>query len=220
VFDLSKLLKSRGMGGNASKEQLFWRWFLAHEAELDNSEKDQERVFDQLAAQFAKVDRELCFEFGPRMMREGREMREFVISAGGIKSSFPAVVSLANAAPPLEKFYVTAFRPRRPPVNGLECGGVSVRPEQVQVSLLSDGKMAGLHLFFPTSVKEDGARKMIGYLLLDEVLGEFDVEMKVGMIEMYSIDEPVEFERMPLAELPAAFDRLVAKLEGRSLRPS
>jgi hypothetical protein len=61
---------------------------------------------------------------------------------------------------------------------------------------------------------------MIGYLLLDEVLGEFDVEMKVGMIEMYSMDEPVEFERMPLAELPAAFDQLVANLEGRGLQPN
>jgi hypothetical protein len=207
-------------GADGSRDQLFWRWFLKHEDEIYNFEADQKRVFDKLSAELAKVDREVCFEFGPRMTRDGREVREFVISAGGIKSSFPVVVSLAKAAPPLDKFFVTAFRPRRPPVNKIECGGVSVRPEEVEVSLLSDGKVAGLHLFLPASVKEDGARKMIGYLLLDEVLGEFDVEMKVGMIEMYSMDEPVEFERMPLAELPAAFDQLVANLEGRGLQPN
>jgi hypothetical protein len=143
-----------------------------------------------------------------------------VISAGGIKSSFPAVVSLAKQAPELQKFYVTAFRPRRPPVNAIECGGVRVNPDEVKVSLLSDGKKAGLHLFLPVAVKEDNARKIIGYLLLDEVLGEFDVETRVGMIEMYSVEEPTELERMPLAELPGAFDRLVAKLEGRNSQPN
>ncbi len=207
-------------GADGSRDQLFWRWFLKHEDEIYNFEADQKRVFDKLSAELAKVDREVCFEFGPRMTRDGREVREFVISAGGIKSSFPVVVSLAKAAPPLQNFFVTAFRPRRPPGNGLQCGGVSVRPEEVQVSLLSDGKVAGLHVFLPASIEEDSARKILGYLLLDEVLGEFDVEMKVGMIEMYSMDEPVEFERMPLVELPAAFDQLVATLEGRGLQPN
>ncbi len=207
-------------GEDGSRDQLFWRWFLKHEDGIYNFEADQKRVFDMLSAELAKVDRELCFEFGPRMTRDGREVREFVISAGGIKSSFPVVVSLAKAAPPLQNFFVTAFRPRRPPGNGLQCGGVSVRPEEVQVSLLSDGKVAGLHVFLPASIEEDSARQILGYLLLDEVLGEFDVEMKVGMIEMYSMDEPVEFERMPLVELPAAFDQLVATLEGRGLQPN
>jgi len=220
LWNLSKLLQRRADHGDASKEQLFWRWFVNHESELYNFEEDRERVFDKLSAELAKVDRELCFEFGPRVTKNGREVREFVMSAGGIKSSFPAVVSLTKEAPSLEKFYVTAFRPRRPPTNSIECGGVSVSPEEVQVSLLSDGKIAGLHLFLPGTVKEDAARRMIGYLLLDEVLGEFDVEMKVGMIQMYSIEQATEFERMPLAELPDAFDRLVAKLEGRGSLPN
>ncbi len=220
MFNLSKLLKSRGKHDGAGEERLFWRWFLEHESELYHFEEDQDRIFDRLAAQFAKVDRELCFEFGPRLMKEGREAREFVISAGGIKSSFPAVVSLAKAAPPLRKFYVTAFRPRRSTGHAVECGGVSVSPEQVQVSLLSDGKIAGLHLFLPDSIKDDRVRKIIGYLLLDEALGEFDVETRVGLIKMHSIEQPMEFERMPLAELPDAFDRLVAKLEGRGSQPN
>ena len=204
----------------AKSERAFWKWFVEQEGELFAFEKDQERIFNALAGQFAKVDEELCFEFGPRETRNGREVREFVISAGGIKSSFPAVVSLAKAAPPLERFYVTAFRPRRPPTHSIVCGGFSVSPDEVQVSLLSDGKQAGLHVFLPDSVTEDSARKMLGYLLLDEVLGEFDVETRVGLIKMYSANEPTGFDRMPLAELPAAFDQLVARLEGRHLQPS
>ncbi len=201
-------------------EQRFWRWFLSYEAKLHDFEEDRNPRFDRLSKELKKVDRELCFEFGPPQTRDGREMREFVISAGGIKPSFPAVVKLAGAAPPLTRFHVTAFRPRRPPQNTVECGGLTVDPADVQVSLLSNGEKAGLHLFLPGDPEREKGLKVIGYLLLDEALGEFDVETSVGFIGMYPLKKPVEFERMPLAELPAKFDQLVAQLEGRSGLPS
>jgi hypothetical protein len=220
MWSLSKLLKPKEDVAASSKDLRFWEWFVRQEGVLFAFEKDQERIFDELAAQLAKVDRELCFEFGPPEARGAREVREFVISAGGIKGSFPALVSLAKAAPPLDRFYVTAFRPRRLPTNSIECGGFLVSPEEVEVSLLSDGKQAGLHVFLPDSVTEESARTVIGYLLLDEVLGEFDVETRVGTIEMYSATELTGFDRMPLTDLPAAFDRLVVRLEGHGSQPS
>ena len=46
----------------------------------------------------------------------------------------------------------------------------------------------------------------IGYLLLDEALGEYDVETKVGAI-VFQSRESKHFERAhPLRELPKDFD--------------
>jgi hypothetical protein len=50
-------------------------------------------------------------------------------------------------------------------------------------------------------------------LLLDEALGEYDVETKVGLIEMFPPDAQVPGPRYPLRELPAHFDRVYANLQ-------
>jgi hypothetical protein len=188
---------------------------VKHEAELDDFESDRERVFDQLASQLQKINSDLTFEFGPKNPK-----REFVVRAGGIKAAFPAVISLAKAAPALDRWNVIAFRPRRTPINIIEFRGKRINPDEVQFSLLDDGKTAGIYLFLPSFQEADVDLKQIGYLLLDEALGEFDVETRLGLIQMLSPDEPTDGDRYPLVELPELFDGLVARLEGRSQRPS
>jgi hypothetical protein len=197
----------------------FWSWFIQHEPELFGFDPDQEiereRLFDQLATELQKVDRGLTFEFGPR-----GPTREFVISAAGIKKIFPAVVGLAEAVPVLERWQITAFRPRRASVMTIEVGDKSVDPKNVQFSLLDNGKMAGIYLFIPGFRENDVALQQIGYLLLDGALGEYDVETRLGLIKMLSPDKRTVGERHPLAELAPLFDRLVSRLEGRSGSPS
>jgi hypothetical protein len=192
----------------------FWNWFVQHEAELFAFEEDRERIFDQLATEIQKVDPNLTFEFGPK-----QAIREFVVSAGGIKNAFPAVVSLVNHAPSLDRWKVTAFRPRRSP-SVVEFRGKYVDPSDVQFSLLNNGKTAGIYLFIPGFRDNDTDFKQIGYLLLDETLGEYDVESRVGLIKMLSPNTPTDGDRYPLADLPARFDKLVSQLEGKSGRPS
>lgn len=196
-------------------EQEFWRWFVEHESVLLDFESDQERIFDQLAAQLHAVDPNLTFEFGPKEIQ-----REFIVSADGIKSAFAAVVSLADAAPKLDRWRVIAFRPRRTPPHGVEIRDKQVNPENVQFTLLDNGKAAGIQLFIPSFQEGDAEWKMLGYLLLDEVLGEYDVETRLGPIEMFAADARAEWERYPLTELPRAFDQLMSRLEGRIGKPS
>jgi hypothetical protein len=200
-------------------QEEFWNWFVQHEAELfdlnPNRESERERIFDELGRELQKVDPDLAFEFGPNEPR-----REFVISAGGIKRAFPAVASLVDAAPHLDRWQVTAFRPRRIPSNVVEFRGKRVDPRGVRFSLLDNGKTAGIYLFIPGFREGDADWKQIGYLLLDEALGEYDVESRLGLIKMFPPDTPTNEERHPLAELPALFDGLVSRLEGRSGRPS
>ena len=196
-------------------QEKFWQWFLKHEDKLFDFELDQERVFDRLAAQLQKVDKNLTFELGPK-----RKSREFVISAAGIKSSFPAVVALANAAPALARWQVTPFRPRRAGLNLIEFRGKKIDPADVQFSLLDNGRTAGLYIYLPGFREGDRDLGQIAYLLLDEALGEYDVEMRLGLIKMFPTESPGDLRRYPLHELPVLFDELVARLEGRSGHPS
>jgi hypothetical protein len=191
-------------------QQEFWKWFGEHEDELIDLEADRERIFDRLSTQLKRIDPDLTFEFGPR-----REEREFVVSAGGIKRAFPAVTALVAAAPKLQHWRFTAFRPRRTPLNIVEFRGKRIHPEHVQFSLLDDGSTAGVHLFIPGYRDGDADFKQIGYLMLDEALGEYDVECKLGLVEMMPPESPTDGDRRPLSELPRRFDELVAQLGKR-----
>lgn len=202
---------TRSLGMNA--EEAFWNWFVLHESELFNlrldREEERERIFDELAAQLQKVHPDLTFELG---LGPHEARREFVISAGGIKRAFPKVSSLAGAAPPLDRWKVIGFRPRRNAVNVFEFRGKRVDPKDVQFTLLSNGKMLGVRLFIPGYQETDADMKQIGYLLLDESLGEYDVESRLGLIEMLSPETRTEGPRHPFAELPKQFDELAASL--------
>ena len=69
-------------------ENKFWNWFINNQDMLFNFEKDTETVFEKLSFQMNKVNSDLTFEFGP-IQASGK--REFVISAGGIKSAFSSL---------------------------------------------------------------------------------------------------------------------------------
>src|SRR2546430_2554116 len=84
-----------------NKEALFWRWFQKNDDRLFAFEKDRDKIFGELTTAINKVQRNLTFEFGP-VRQDGR--REFVISAGGIKTAFPAVDALHAAAPKLKRW--------------------------------------------------------------------------------------------------------------------
>jgi hypothetical protein len=90
----------------------------------------------------------------------------------------------------------------------------------VQFSLLHNGNKAGIYLFLPDVREGDMDWQQVGYLLLDAALGEYDVEMRLGLIKILSPDAATTDERYPLTKLPELLDQLASRLEGRSERPS
>ena len=190
-----------------STETEFWKWFQNHEKELYDFEKDQEKVFDSLNDALKKVSPDLTFEFGPKKS-DGR--REFVISAGGIKAAFPKVEALCAAAPKLDRWIVVKFRPRRKDINDLQYNDKKVKAEDVRYLLFKDEKpgKVGIMIFLPGFHKgsEKGDFGQIGYLFLDEALGEYDVEMKVGAIVFEEQTSKYFARSRPLAELAGDFD--------------
>jgi hypothetical protein len=188
----------------SSKEKRFWSWFQKNEDRLFHFERDQEAIFDELSRRMAAVDSNLTFEFSP-VFEDGR--REFVISAGGIKDSFPAVEALAAKAPALPRWIWVKFRPRRGFAIAIRLGEQEISTDQVRYVMSEDGDLAGLQLFIE-GFDEDQATAFhqIGYLFLDHFLGEFDVETRVGFIEISSNDNENFPQSRPLADLPEQFD--------------
>lgn len=190
--------------------QKFWTWFKENEEYIYNFEKDQEKIFDELSKQLSLVDTNLTFEFSSK---KDNGKREFVISVGGIKSSFSAVESLAEKAPLLERWEIIKYRPRRSTLNDLRFQGKYVKPEDVYYAIFNDDdpKKVGIILFFKDyDEQEKDIWGQIGYLFLDEALGEFDIETKVGAIVFDSTNSEYFKHAHQLNELQQDFDSCFA----------
>jgi hypothetical protein len=193
---------------SAKGEDAFWKWFIKNEARLFTFEKDQEAIFDELHKRMMQVNEDLTFEFGP--VQEGK--REFVISAGGIKAAFPAVEALHGRAPSLPRWTWVKYRPRRTPMNDLEYGGKAIKVADVRYMLAKDGDKIGVVLFIDGyNEAEKGIFGQLGYLFLDEALGEYAVETQVGFIEFHGRDSKYFANSHALKELPRHFDELMGR---------
>ena len=198
------ILSLLSSGTSAAPEENFWRWFVKNESMIFHFESNREEIFDQLSHELDKVNTDLTFEFGP-VMAEGR--RAFVISADGVVSAFPAVDKLAAAAPDLERWIIVKFRPRRNPINNIEINGVLVKADEVRYQLYADDGKLGILMFLNGySEAEAALYAHIGYLLLDEAIGEYDVETKLGFIEFSGTDSEHFGNAQPLRYLAEQVD--------------
>lgn len=187
----------------------FWSWFERNEARIFAFEADLEAVFDDLAEAMSKVHPDLTFEFSP--VRQNGQ-REFVISAGGIKDAFSAVEELVRTAPVLDRWQWIKFRPRRHGMSDIVYSGQTVPHNEVHYLMVQDGDRVGLVLFFGDYCDERRAFfSNVGYLYLDECLGEYAVEEQVGFIEFHSRDSKYFPRARPLAELQEHFDEFWAR---------
>jgi hypothetical protein len=93
-----------------NRYEAFWDWFSKNSEDYYyNLENKRDTLFDPLGKQLGKINGNLVFEFSGQK-ENGK--REFIISADGIRDSFPDVIQLVDNAPPLEKWDIIAFRPR------------------------------------------------------------------------------------------------------------
>ena len=199
------LLTIFGLKANASVEVDFWKWFEKNGDMIFNFENDTENTFDKLAVALSKVDPNLAFEFSP-IHENGK--REFVISAGGITETFPSVELLFNSAPELKQWVIVKFRPRRTHLNDITFGGISVKSDDVYYNLYQDEDKLGVILFLDHYTKDEHTTyASLGYLFLDESLGEYDVETKLGFIEFHNKNSEQFAGAKPLKELAKQVDK-------------
>ena len=150
------------------KEEVFWTWFVKNSSRLFHFENEQEALFNELVVQLSKVNQDLTFEFGP--IKNGK--REFVISAGGIKSSFPAVEKLYSLKPDLKEWEFIKFRPRRDALHTIQFQEKKVHPEEIRFLLFKDDdkNKIGIVLFLNGyNESESAIYSQIAYLFVRRV---------------------------------------------------
>lgn len=134
-------------------------------------------AIEKLGSRLRQIDPGLAHEIG---MADPQTL-DIVVSAEGTKALFPLVIEVVNRVPKVAGLKATAFRQRNPGLS-LEVLGHKVTAETVSYVSIVEGDKLGLDLFFDIDLDERG-RVMIGFLLLDMTLGEYDVGTRLGSIE-------------------------------------
>ena len=187
-----------------SKERLFWNWFSEKSDQYFNFEQDQDNLLEELAKKLHEVDEQLGFEFSPLL---GNSKREFVITACGNKKAFPAVGSLVINSPSLPKWEIIAFKQPH-----LEYTMIYVHDIQLDITdaffLCEKSKgLLDIELHI-RGYKETDEWGEAAYLLLDQVIGEYATETKIGGIEIKKLKESDVPNLYPITELPKIISSL------------
>jgi hypothetical protein len=168
-----------------TKEEVFWDWFADRQKDYYMDSVNTE-LYNQLSRQLHKVDPGLTFEFSP-IHDDGS--KELMISAAGIKERFPVVIKLVNKAPTFKKWKIQAFRQRVPDnYDRVNYGNLILSYDDIYFRSEKDGDKIGVE-FFIKNYKDNNEYGNAIFLLLDQLLGEYDVETKIGWMENKELNE-------------------------------
>ena len=203
-----------GLFAKDTDEVLFWKWFSNNQTRFEHFERDKDALISDLSEKIHAYKKGLVFEIGAK--KDG--VREFVISADGIKDLFPAVSRLAATAPKLTNWKITAFRPRMDDYSRftVEYGGRKFDPKEIWFySRVVDGHFDVI-LYHPLYRDEDRNLIISGtYILLDMALGEYDVVTGIRQLDHQLLPADPKAEGLkPYSELRTAFDEFKKHKKG------
>ncbi len=190
-----------------TKEDKFWSWFSKHQEtyynEIENLEI-REKIFNDLSTELKKVHQDLVFEFSP-IHDDG--IREFTISAEGIKELFPIVENLVDKSPKIENWQFNAFRQRVPGDDfDIQYGDFKVGYSDIYFRY-QDGEYGKIGIELNIRDFDDsGQSKNAIYILLDGLIGEYDITMGIDWIEWVKLDESNIDTLDPIISLRALMD--------------
>lgn len=189
-----------------SAETDFWNWFDKEKNEFYYFENNQRVLFEQVTEKLKQFHKELTFQFSP-VREDGK--REFCISAGGIKEAFPAVIKLVKEAPVFSEWEITAFRQRVPGNDiQIEMGDLKLGYGDIYFRFMEDGDKLALQLNIKNFKQNDNRLLSAVFILLDALIGEYDMETRISSIDWEVLDPKALGELMPLVELRVLVDEL------------
>jgi hypothetical protein len=182
-----------------NKQKDFWKWFANNQQELYHFEGNQEELFNQLSHKLKSINNDLVFEFGP-IHETG--IREFSISADGIKAAFPDVIALMEKAPDFPNWNFYAFRQRVPGDDiNIQMGGLKLGYSDIFFRYDEENDKIGIELNIRNYDPDNKAIKNAVFILLDGLIGEYDMETNIGWIDFVPLDEKNLNNLFPLIHL-------------------
>jgi hypothetical protein len=172
--------------GNKKRE--FWKWFTRHQQELYHFEDNQDALFNELSARLKSVNENLVFEFSPI---RANGIRELSISADGRRAIFPFVIELIEQAPDLIDWEFYAFRQRVPGDDIVINFGKDIKLgySDIYFRYGEDKEKIGVELNIRNYDPEISAVKSAVFILLDGLIGEYDMETHISWIDFVALDE-------------------------------
>lgn len=186
------------------KEEFFWDWFKNNSERYYLLDVEEEDMFSELVVKLKEIDKNLTFEMGP-VSTSG--VRDFIISADGIIESFSSVIHLVDSSPKMKKWNVIAFRQRIPGDDiVVEYGDdFLLSYDDVFFKYFPDSNKIGVELHVPEYHENEDIDSAV-FILLDSLIGEYDMEMEIGWIDRVELLETELDELLPFVELRKIVD--------------
>jgi hypothetical protein len=194
-----------------SDEDVFWRWFTTNQERVFRFEADKQRVLDEILAKLRAYRDGLVFEISI----EKNGVREFIISADGLKELLPSVTKLVSAAPTLQNWKFVAFRPRLDDYAqfSVEYAGQNYDPKEIWFFHRIEDNSFDV-IFYHPNFDQKNRDEIIAstYLMLDMALGEYDVVTGLRYIDHQAMPKNPKAEGLrPFSDLRMVFDEFKKK---------
>ena len=196
------------------KDEEFWEWFAAHEAEYrDLSSNDmggQIEAMQVIGAAVAEVDSRLkCQVHYP-----GDGKPELVLTADGDSWMFDVVDRLIAKMPPQKHWNIIALKPRHPYTTDMKMmiAGLELSPANFTYSFGEPDEEGKLPVILytegvdPSNEQLLGGYHMFANVTLQFLLGEREMGEGLGGIEVKPSSEAPEGGHWPLAVIAEHFD--------------
>ena len=205
TFLLITILFPACMAKSNDRETQFWEWFIVNKTRLYEQKEPQAKLFDELSRQLNQVDSNLTFEFSP-VHSDG--IREFTVSADGIKEHFPTVQSLVNKAPRIDKWKINAFRQRIPDdYTTIEYDKkTKIGYDDIYFRYTHDSGKIAIEINVRHFIDSPSFKHAV-YILLDGLIGEYDMETQISGIDFVLLDTNKIPNLSPLVYLRTVVDK-------------
>ncbi|RYG40424.1 MAG: hypothetical protein EOO01_27360 [Chitinophagaceae bacterium] len=192
----------------------FWIWFTKNEKRLKNFESDPDKYLTELLEQVKKIQRGLAIEFEPP--KNG--VINMTVSANGNVDLFNLVREMIERAPAIKGWKFIAFRQRMPIAAvkemKLKVGELTLDPSLMKFFPVIENKQLNI-IIYTTGVTEENYNQIAyaSFVLLDNILGEYDCITKVSSFDFHPLPEKKEelADLKPLLELAAYVDEAYRK---------
>jgi hypothetical protein len=195
------------------KETKFWKWFVHNEArlfvELDPNNPKLDSAIEELHSRLRKVQKHLVCEV---MLAEPKKI--LALSPKGIRAGIPLVESLHAKAPSLPRWEIVKFKQRKPHNEDFKIrfADRELTSDAVRYRFTAQKDRVGIELLFAGYEEQFlDVYQNVGFIMLDSMLGEYDVMTKVGAIDFLPLPEGSD-HYPPISNLAMDFDEQYNKL--------
>lgn len=186
------------------RRKRFWKWFVRNQSAIHGLSGPDDPFILTIGKQLQKVHRGLMWEVSSP---DEDGVLDFVISADGLPELVEEVESLADAAPQLTSIRVVRFRAPHSDIHGLTLGigEIELSADDLRFTWRpgASGMIDVLLLVPPMPGLEPPEIYHAAFLMLDAILGEYNVMCRIGKVDVLEANEEQlrESDSQPIAHL-------------------